>query len=27
VLARVDELLAEGTLSSTGGAYPTLKAA
>jgi ATP-dependent DNA helicase RecQ len=27
VLARVDELLAEGTLSSTGGAYPMLKAA
>jgi ATP-dependent DNA helicase RecQ len=27
VLARVDELLAEGTLSSTGGAYPMLRAA
>jgi len=27
VLARVDDLLAEGTLSSTGGAYPMLKAA
>jgi ATP-dependent DNA helicase RecQ len=27
VLARVDELLAEGTLRSTGGAYPMLKAA
>jgi ATP-dependent DNA helicase RecQ len=27
VLTRVDELLAEGTLSSTGGAYPMLRAA
>jgi len=27
VLARVDELLADGTLSSTGGAYPMLRAA
>jgi ATP-dependent DNA helicase RecQ len=27
VLARVDELLAEGKLSSTGGAYPMLRAA
>jgi ATP-dependent DNA helicase RecQ len=27
VLSRVDELLAEGKLSSTGGAYPMLRAA